>query len=226
VPRPENSASEGCARSRRAGRIAGDRAGLRRFEGRRWAAVGRNGGVVRSGEGFDDGESEADAVRWPVPLVPSRWMVRALVGAALLEQGGAPRALTAMVLVLPGTTTSAAGGFWAADGAYERFVPVLVMLLRTAVVSRFRSKRSTSPSASDRPAISAAKFEAEGGASTSRPNSFESRLEESAREFCVSPDVTRPSCPGRREHCGGRAGRARPRSPARRAAESAAPARR
>jgi hypothetical protein len=64
--------------------------------------------------------------------------------------------VTAMVLVLLGTTTWAGDGFWAADGAYERFVPTLVMPLWIAVVSAFLSQRSPAPaSARDQVAVPA-----------------------------------------------------------------------
>jgi hypothetical protein len=52
--------------------------------------------------------------------------------------------VTAMVLVLLGVTTWAGDGFWAADGAYSRFVPTIAMLLWIAVVSGFLYMRSPS----------------------------------------------------------------------------------
>ena len=54
--------------------------------------------------------------------------------------------VTAMVLVLLGTTTWAADGFWAADGGYARFVPTIVMLLWIAVVSGFLMRRPSTVS--------------------------------------------------------------------------------
>jgi hypothetical protein len=57
--------------------------------------------------------------------------------------------VTAMVLVLLGVTTWAGDGFWAADGAYSRFVPTLAMLAWIAVVSGFLYMRS--PSAVETP---------------------------------------------------------------------------
>jgi hypothetical protein len=50
--------------------------------------------------------------------------------------------VTAMVLVLLGVTTWASDGFWAADGAYVRFVPTLTMLAWIAVVSGFLMRLS------------------------------------------------------------------------------------
>jgi hypothetical protein len=63
--------------------------------------------------------------------------------------------VTAMVLVLLGTTTWAADGFWAADGAYARIVPTGVMLLWIAVVSGFLMRISPA-SAADRAGVAAA----------------------------------------------------------------------
>jgi hypothetical protein len=61
-----------------------------------------------------------------------------------------------MVLVLLGVTTWAGDGFWAADGAYSRFVPTLAMLAWIAVVSGFLYRRSPATvSTPDRAAIPA-----------------------------------------------------------------------
>jgi hypothetical protein len=57
--------------------------------------------------------------------------------AGIIAKRGFAAGVTAMVLVLLGTTTWAAGGFWALDGAYSRFIPATVMLLWIAVVSGF-----------------------------------------------------------------------------------------
>jgi hypothetical protein len=63
--------------------------------------------------------------------------------------------VTAMVLVLLGVTTWAADGFWAADGAYARFVPTIVMPVWLAAVSGFLM-RSSPVSRPDRAAVPAA----------------------------------------------------------------------
>jgi hypothetical protein len=77
--------------------------------------------------------------------------------------------VTAMALVLLGTTTWAGDGFWAADGAYERFVPTLAMPLWVAVVGGFLFRRSASTvHALDRAAASATSFGTERGVPASR----------------------------------------------------------
>jgi hypothetical protein len=62
--------------------------------------------------------------------------------AEIFSGGAFGAGVTAMVLVLLGTTTWASDGFWAVDGAYARFVPTIVMLLWIAVVSGFLRMRS------------------------------------------------------------------------------------
>ena len=64
--------------------------------------------------------------------------------------------VTAMVLVLLGVTTWAGDGFWAADGAYSRFVPTLAMLAWIAVVSGFLVRRYSVVSAPERAPVPAA----------------------------------------------------------------------
>ena len=61
-----------------------------------------------------------------------------------------------MVLVLLGTMTWAGDGFWAADGAYARFVPTVVMPLWLAVVSGFLIRRYSPVSAPGRTPLPAA----------------------------------------------------------------------
>jgi hypothetical protein len=65
--------------------------------------------------------------------------------------------VTAMVLILLGTTTWAGNGIWAADGPYARFIVTIVMLLWIAVVSGFLARRSASSvKTPDRAAVPAA----------------------------------------------------------------------
>jgi hypothetical protein len=61
--------------------------------------------------------------------------------AGLISNRAFGAGVTAMVLVLLATTTWAADGFWAVDGAYARFVPTLVMLAWISVVSAFLVRR-------------------------------------------------------------------------------------
>lgn len=64
--------------------------------------------------------------------------------------------VTAMVLLLLGTTTWAGDGFWAADGGYARFVPTVVMLLWVGVVSGFLMRRYSAASAPEQAPVPAA----------------------------------------------------------------------
>jgi len=64
--------------------------------------------------------------------------------AGIFSNAAFAAGVTAMVLVLLGVTTWASDGFWAADGAYVRFVPTLTMLAWLAAVSGFLYTRSTS----------------------------------------------------------------------------------
>jgi len=64
--------------------------------------------------------------------------------------------VAAVLLVLAGGTTWAGSGFWAADGAYSRFVSPILALAWIAVVSGFLYVRSPSTVAtSDRSAVAA-----------------------------------------------------------------------
>jgi hypothetical protein len=64
--------------------------------------------------------------------------------------------VTAMVLVLLGTTTWASDGFWAADGRYSVIVPTIAMLVWIAGVSVFLVRRYSAVSAPDRAPVPAA----------------------------------------------------------------------
>jgi hypothetical protein len=64
--------------------------------------------------------------------------------------------VAAVVLVLAGGTTWASGGFWAPDGAYERFITPIIGLAWIAVVSGLLYMRSPSTvSTRDRAAVPA-----------------------------------------------------------------------
>jgi hypothetical protein len=67
--------------------------------------------------------------------------------AGLFSNAAFGAGVTAMVLVLLGTTTWAADGFWAADGMYARVVPTTVMLLWITIVSAFLVRRYSTVSA-------------------------------------------------------------------------------
>ena len=55
--------------------------------------------------------------------------------------------LTAVILTVLGGTTWAAGGFWAPDGAYSRFISPSIGLLWAAVISGILLTRSSSTNA-------------------------------------------------------------------------------
>jgi hypothetical protein len=73
--------------------------------------------------------------------------------AGIFSNAAFAAGVTAMVLVLLGVTTWASDGFWAADGAYVRFVPTLTMLAWLAAVSGFLMRRPAGVSTSDRAAV-------------------------------------------------------------------------
>src|SRR6201999_3139006 len=60
--------------------------------------------------------------------------------AGIFSNAAFTAGVSAMVVVLLGTTTLARHGFWAADGGYAKFVPTVVMLVWIAVVSAFLSR--------------------------------------------------------------------------------------
>ena len=64
--------------------------------------------------------------------------------------------VSVMALLLLGTTTYAADGFWAVDGAYARVIAPLFFLLWIAVASRFLSKQPSELRTPYRTAVSAA----------------------------------------------------------------------
>jgi hypothetical protein len=70
--------------------------------------------------------------------------------AGIFSGGAFGAGVTAMVLLLLGTTTWASDGFWAADGAYARFVPTITMLLWIAVVSAFLMRRYSATHTTER----------------------------------------------------------------------------
>lgn len=75
--------------------------------------------------------------------------------AGIFSSGAFGAGVTAMVLLLLGTTTWASGGFWAADGGYARFVPTIVMLLWIGVVSAFLMRRYSATHMPEREAVPA-----------------------------------------------------------------------
>ena len=75
--------------------------------------------------------------------------------AGIFSSGAFGAGVTAMVLLLLGTTTWASDGFWAADGGYARFVPTITMLLWIAVVSAFLMRRYSAMHAPEREVVPA-----------------------------------------------------------------------
>jgi hypothetical protein len=62
--------------------------------------------------------------------------------AGLISNARFAAGVAALLLVLLGGTTWVSGGFWAADGAYSRFVSPLIGLVWIVVVSRVLLSRS------------------------------------------------------------------------------------
>lgn len=102
-----------------------------------------------AGSGNNDVTSALNDLLWVVIAIgwfPIAMLIMAgsfgLWRAGIISKRGFTAGVTAMVLVLLGTTTWTADGFWALDGAYSRFVPALVMLAWIAVVSGFLMRLS------------------------------------------------------------------------------------
>ena len=97
-----------------------------------------------AGSGNDEVTSALNDLLWVVIAIgwfPIAMLIMAgsfgLWRAEIISKRAFLVGVTAMVLVLLGTTTWTADGFWALDGAYSRFIPATVMLLWIAVVSGF-----------------------------------------------------------------------------------------
>jgi hypothetical protein len=125
-----------------------------------WAALAYSIG----GFGNDQAASALNDVSWVVAAIawfPVAMLVMAgsfgLWRAGIFSNAAFGVGVAAMVLILLGTTTWAGDGFWAADGAYARFIVTIVMLLWIAVVSGFLAMRSpSSVKTPDRAAVPAA----------------------------------------------------------------------
>jgi hypothetical protein len=117
-----------------------------------------------AGSGNDQVTSALNDISWAVIVLgwfPIAMLIMAgsfgLWRAGIFSSAGFAAGVTAMMLVLLGTTTWASDGFWAADGGYARFVPTIVMLVWIAVVSGFLAMRSPSAvKTPDRAAVPAA----------------------------------------------------------------------
>jgi hypothetical protein len=125
-----------------------------------WAALAYSIG----GSGNDQAASALNDASWVVAALawfPVAMLIMAgsfgLWRAGILSNAAFGAGVTAMVVILLGTTTWAGDGFWAADGAYARFIVTIVMLLWIAVVSGFLAMRSpSSVETPDRAAVPAA----------------------------------------------------------------------
>jgi hypothetical protein len=117
-----------------------------------------------AGSGNDQVTAALNDVSWAVIVIgwfPIAMLIMAgsfgLWRAGIFSNAAFGAGVTAMVLVLLGTTTWTSDGFWAADGGFARFVPTIVMLLWIAVVSGFLRMRSPSTAnAPDRATVPAA----------------------------------------------------------------------
>ena len=115
-----------------------------------------------AGSGNEQVTSALNDFSWAVIILgwfPIAMLVMAgsfgLWRAGIFSSAAFGAGVTAMVLLLLGTTTWAGEGFWAADGGYARFVPTIVMLLWIAVVSAFLMRRPSAASAPERSAVPA-----------------------------------------------------------------------
>jgi hypothetical protein len=115
-----------------------------------------------AGSGNEQATSALNDFSWAVIVLgwfPVAMLVMAgsfgLWRAGIFSSGAFGAGVTAMVLLLLGTTTWASGGFWAADGGYARFVPTIVMLLWIGVVSAFLMRRYSATHTPEREAVPA-----------------------------------------------------------------------
>jgi hypothetical protein len=113
-----------------------------------------------AGSGDERITSALNDVSWVVIVVgwfPVAMLVMAgsfgLWRAGIFSNAAFGAGVTAMVLLLLGTTTWAGDGFWAADGGYARFVPTIGMLLWIAAISGFLAMRPTTARAPERAAV-------------------------------------------------------------------------
>ena len=102
---------------------------------------------------FASGLNDISWVLASLSLFPAAMLIMAgsfgLWRAGIFSNTAFSAGVTAMMVLLAGTTTWAADGFWAVDGTYSRLVAPIVALAWVAVVSGFLAKRS--PSTADMP---------------------------------------------------------------------------
>jgi hypothetical protein len=115
-----------------------------------------------AGSGSDQVTSALNDVAWVLTNIawfPVAMLIMAgsfgLWRAQIFSTRAFEAGVTAMVLVLLGTTTWANDGFWAPDGAYSRFIPGPVMVVWLAVVSVFLVRRYSASTTPDRAAVAA-----------------------------------------------------------------------
>jgi hypothetical protein len=115
-----------------------------------------------AGSGSDGVTSALNDVAWVLTNIawfPVAMLIMAgsfgLWRAQIFSTRAFEAGVTAMVLVLLGTTTWANEGFWAPDGGYSRFVPGPVMVVWLAAVSVFLVRRYSMTTTPDRAAVTA-----------------------------------------------------------------------
>jgi hypothetical protein len=114
-----------------------------------------------AGSGNDQFASGLNDLSWGLKMLasfPIAMLIMAgsigLREAGLISRASLGLGLSAMALVLLGTTTWAGEGIWAADGAYSRYVSPIIALAWIVVVSGFLYRRSPATvSTPDRPAV-------------------------------------------------------------------------
>jgi hypothetical protein len=115
-----------------------------------------------AGSGSDQVTSALNDLNWVLMAIgwfPIAMLVMAgsfgLWRAGIFSTRAFEAGVTAMVLVLLGTTTWASDGFWAPDGVYARFVPTLTMLAWISAVSVFLVRRYSAATTPERAAVAA-----------------------------------------------------------------------
>jgi hypothetical protein len=115
-----------------------------------------------AGSGNDQITSGLNDLSWVLTVIasfPAAMLIMAgsfgLQRAGLISNAAFSAGVAAVVIVLLGGTTWAGDGFWAPDGAYSRFVSLIVGLAWIAVVSGFLMRGASTVRTPDRAAVAA-----------------------------------------------------------------------
>ena len=113
-----------------------------------------------AGSGNPELTSALNDVSWVLmvlALFPAAMLIMSgsfgLWRAGLISNAGFGAGITAMAVLLLGTTTWASDGFWSPSGAYSRLITTIVFLAWVTVVSGFLTRSYSTQSTSGRAAV-------------------------------------------------------------------------